>query len=476
MPPTFRSSLRKVQQWLGLEWTSIEPVAREEQVQRSWWSVSLLWFSCNFNLLTFATGMLAPQMGLGLEASMYTILGFTLPCSLCPAYFCTFGPKLGMRQLIQARYSFGYAGTCLIALLAAAGLIGYCTLNSILGGEALQAVSPGRSMSPVVGIVIVAVVSTAVSFCGIKVLQFVEMWLWFPVLICFCILAGLAGSGSDGLHVEANTPPAAPQAVLGMGCVIAGFQLSWSGIASDVSLYLKPQTNPYILFACTFAGFSLSSAPIMMLGAAFAASAQSIPTWKQAISESSSPGPLFDTVLSGHVGGFGKFLTVILALSAMGNIMTSVYSFGIACQTLFPPLTALPRFLVPLLALAIFLPTAIVGRNKFYDTLSNFVAVIGYWSALYIGVLLADHVVIRRMDFDSYNRKIWNRVRELPYGLAALGSAILALGLLIPLIDQAWFTGPLAERSGDLGFEVGLALSFVLYCVLRPLELRILGH
>ena len=33
------------------------------------------------------------------------------------AFFATFGPKTGMRQMIIARYSFGYYGTMLLSFL-----------------------------------------------------------------------------------------------------------------------------------------------------------------------------------------------------------------------------------------------------------------------------------------------------------------------------------------------------------------------
>jgi purine-cytosine permease-like protein len=36
------------------------------------------------------------------------ILFFTLLTSTLPAYLSTLGPKTGMRQMIQARFSFGY--------------------------------------------------------------------------------------------------------------------------------------------------------------------------------------------------------------------------------------------------------------------------------------------------------------------------------------------------------------------------------
>jgi purine-cytosine permease-like protein len=57
------------------------------------------------NSITF--GMLAPVYGLNLRDSALIILFFTLLTTLLPAYLCTWGPKIGMRQMLQARYSFG---------------------------------------------------------------------------------------------------------------------------------------------------------------------------------------------------------------------------------------------------------------------------------------------------------------------------------------------------------------------------------
>ena len=45
--------------------------------------------------------------GLSLRDSSLIILFFTLLTTLLPAYLSTLGPKLGMRQMVQARYSFG---------------------------------------------------------------------------------------------------------------------------------------------------------------------------------------------------------------------------------------------------------------------------------------------------------------------------------------------------------------------------------
>lgn len=66
---------------------------------------SRLVLPCAATSITF--GMLGPSYGLGLRDSSLVILFFTLLTTLLPAYLATLGPKLGMRQMLQARYSFG---------------------------------------------------------------------------------------------------------------------------------------------------------------------------------------------------------------------------------------------------------------------------------------------------------------------------------------------------------------------------------
>lgn len=454
------------------EWSSIEPVPPEKQTHRHWWTIPLLWTSANLNVLSFSTGMLAKQFDITIRASIYTIIGFTLATALVPAFFTTFGMNLGLRQIVHARYSFGCFGACLPGLLAAATKVMYSIENVIVGGQILKAVSPHESMSAVVGIVILSVIAFVVCFFGSRVMHYFHSVFWFPSLICLILLASFAGSGRNGLHQPVHAPSTTPRGVLKLGGVIGGYFLSWSAMASDMSLYLNKEGNTLRVFLSVYAAFVLSVAPAFMLGAAFGISAPDVPAWKSA-SQAHSPGPLLNVVLAGHVGNFGKFLTVLLALSALGSIIPATYAFGIAVQTSLPPLRFLPRFVMSSLAVAIFLPLGIVGRHRFYETLSNFVSILAYWCSLFVGVILADHCVIRRADFATYDVSIWNDWRRLPPGMAALASALLPIALIGPTMDKTWYTGPLAQRSGDLGFEVGLVLSFLLYLVLRPLEKRI---
>lgn len=53
--------------------------------------------------------MLGPlAFGLSLRDSSLVIIFFTLITTIAPAYMGTVGPKTGMREMIQARYAFGY--------------------------------------------------------------------------------------------------------------------------------------------------------------------------------------------------------------------------------------------------------------------------------------------------------------------------------------------------------------------------------
>ena len=53
-----------------------------------------------------------------------------------------------------------------------------------------------------------------------------------------------------------------------------------------------------------------------------------------------------------------------------------------------------------------------------------------------------------------------------------IGAAVLCFGLVIPGMNQIWFTGPIAKTTGDIGFEVALVLSALLYVPLRYVEQR----
>ena len=183
--------------------------------------------------------MLGPSVyGLSLRDSALVILFFSLLSTLMPGALAVLGPRTGMRQMIQARYSFGRYLVSIPVLLNLATLTGFTVIICVVGGQCLSAVS-GDSLTPNAGIIIIALLSLLVSFAGFKVLHVFETYSFIAALISITITAGVGGSGLT----QQTEPPAAPTArqVLNFGMIVASYQIPWAAIASDLTTYFDPK-------------------------------------------------------------------------------------------------------------------------------------------------------------------------------------------------------------------------------------------
>ena len=90
----------------------------------------------------------------------------------------------------------------------------------------------------------------------------------------------------------------------------------------------------------------------------------------------------------------------------------------------------------------------------------------------WVAAICVEHLYFRKGDFVLYDIRSWNVPSQLPLGAAALGASVLSFALVIPSMDQVWYTGPIARKTGDIGFEVAMAVTALLYVPLRHLELR----
>ncbi|THU97050.1 NCS cytosine-purine permease [Dendrothele bispora CBS 962.96] len=457
----------------GVETRGILPVPPEERTDTQFFKIFFLWFSTNFNILSFSAGTLGPAaFGLSTRDSCLVILFFNMLCCLPPAYLATWGPKLGLRQMVQARFSFGYFGVIIPCILNLIGMFGFSVLNSILGGQTLASVTDGN-LSWTVGIVVIAIISLFLSFCGYTVLNWYERLAWIPVLVSFLVALGLGG---EHLSTTVPTEPATAVAVFSFASVIAGFVITYSSLASDFTSYYRPDVSSLKIALYAYLGYLLPIASLQCLGAAVASSAPLVPAWEAGwnLGSQSNVGGLLNAMLS-PVGNFGKFLTVLLSLSVTGNIAATFYSISFNIQLFIPTLVVVPRYVFSLVSIAIVLPLSIVGSHRFYDTLENFLALIGYWASDYIAVVLVEHFVFRPRNtlYSStmgYDLTQWNNPRLLPTGIPAVTAGVLTFGLVIPCMSQALFVGPIGEKTGDIGFEVASVLCAVLYLWLRTVE------
>lgn len=109
-------------------------------------------------------------------------------------------------------------------------------------------------------------------------------------------------------------------------------------------------------------------------------------------------------------------------------------------------------------------------------TLLLSIGIIGYWSSVFAIIILTEHFVFRRNDFSSYNLSHFNQPGLLPVGLAAVVAFCCAVGVIVPSMSQAWYTGPIANSgTGDIGILAGSAVALVVFLAARAVE-RSVSH
>jgi len=223
-----------------------------------------------------------------------------------------------------------------------------------------------------------------------------------------------------------------------------------------------------------YSGFLLPSVPLLILGAAIGGAVPNIESWNAAYEVSGIGGVMGEMLTPAR--GFGKFVMVLLALSVIGNISISMYSVALNLQMLLPFFARIPRFFFIAVTMAIMIPFAIRSSEEWETSLENFLALIGYWAGCYDAVVIEELVIFRKMDFSTYDHSIWNVARELPTGLAALGASLISFALIVPGMAEAWYTGPIAKTTGDIGFESAFIVTGICYFPLRWLEIKWRGR
>lgn len=87
-------------------------------------------------------------------------------------------------------------------------------------------------------------------------------------------------------------------------------------------------------------------------------------------------------------------------------------------------------------------------------------------------MICVEHLYFRKGNFANYDLRSWNVPSELPLGAAALIAPILSFAVVIPSVNQAWYTGPIARKIGDVGFEAAVIVTALCYIPARFFEKR----
>jgi len=410
------------------------------------------------------------SFGMSLRDTSLLILFFSLLLCLAPAFVETMSPKTGMRQMIQSRYSFGMYPNILVAVLNMMTLCGYSIICLVTAGQTLAAVSNDH-IGPAVGIVIIAVLAMLPAFGGFQLIHRYARWAWAPAIVAIVVTIG---SGGKKLKEQAPASPVSAPTVITFISFIAGYMLPYCTTVGDVAVYLGPKAPSWRIFLYCWMGICLPSILLMVTGAAIGGAVPNIPEWSAA-NDRDAVGGILEAMLH-PLGGFGKFIAVILALTVVPQISPGFYSISLNFQIIWPKFAKVPRILFVIAITAIDIGVGIKASESFFDSLENFLGIISYWSAAFTGILLTEWFVFRKGNARTFDHAIWNSARELPTGLPALASLLIPFAVVVPSMDQVWYTGPIAKVTGDLGFEFALALGTLLYLPLRYLEIKMRGH
>lgn len=325
---------------------------------------------------SFAIGALAiPVFELGFVDSLLTIF-FINALAITPvAFFSTFGPRFGLRQMVLSRYFFGYYGVKVIAVFNVLACVGWSAVNVIVGAQLINAVNadvPGYA-----GIIIIAACTFLITLFGYKVVHAYEFYSWIPSFIIFLIVLGeFAHSGKfSNLTMHTGGPEAG--SILSFAASVFGFGTGWCSYAADYTVYQPVNVSRLKTFAWTYAGLIFPLCFTEMLGLAIATAINDpVDTSYADGYKSSGIGGLLAAVLFPPLGRFGQFCLVMLALSIVANNCPNIYSLTFSLQVLTHYTQAIPRFLWTFVGTIIYCAIAIPGYSHFESVLENFMLLI----------------------------------------------------------------------------------------------------
>ncbi|CDO92933.1 unnamed protein product [Kluyveromyces dobzhanskii CBS 2104] len=510
----FERSTSKIRQFsdkldaLGVESTGIQRIPPYERgTYKQFWHVAGLWISAAGGLSSMSSYFLGPMIfELTFNQALVSgLVSMWIGC-LFAAYCSIMGPQSGCRQMVTARYLFGWWFVKFICLASIVGVMGWSIVNCVVGGQMLASVSDGKI--PIwVGIIIVTVVSLFVAIFGIKQVLRVETLFSVPVITCFLLLYISSSNKFKYVHDFTNETLASETLTgnwLSFFSLCYSITATWGGITADYYILFPEKTPKLNVFLLTFFGIAVPSTFVGVLGLLLASCSMSYEPWNAAY-EKYGMGGLLHAGFS-RWGGFGKFCVVVLVLSLVSNNIVNTYSAAFSIQLSGVALAKVPRWIWAILCTIVYLVCALVGRNSFSSILGNFLPMIGYWISIYIILLIEENVIFRSwyhhlytVEFPTepqvmsqwklkrlpsqkrqYNWDEWDNADVITRGLAATAAFLVGVAGVVLGMAQTYYVGPIAsligEYGGDIGMWLGMGFAGIAYPPLRYWELKKFGR
>lgn len=231
--------------------------------------------------------------------------------------------------------------------------------------------------------------------------------------------------------------------------------ITYSPLAADFFVYYPPHTSKLALFILTVLGLSVSFTMSFLVGIGLATGIAVHPEYSNAWSKGA--GALIVEGF-GPLHKFGKFCSVVVALGLIANTIAPTYSSGIDFQTLGRYAERVPRVVWNTFGVVIYTACALAGQGHLSEIFTNFLALMGYWVAIWFAIVLEERYIFRLKS--GYNWAAWGDRKKLPVGIAATIAFLVGWAGAILCMAQVWYVGPLARLVGEYGADVSICYYF----------------
>ncbi|MEP6481259.1 MAG: cytosine permease [Rhodoglobus sp.] len=445
----------------------IEPIPAAQR-HGSPWQLLSTWSAPNLEFATIFVGFIAVAFfGLSPWQAVGAVLLGNFLGGLTQGYLSTWGPREGLAQMLLGRTAFGFWGNLIPSALntGMAGL-GWFAVNSISGAFALATLT---HLPVWLTLLIVVVVEVTVAFVGHDIVQLFERYAGIVLAIIFLIAGifilthanfGLAGGGKDtaGGGLAGFT--------LAAGAAF-GYTAGWNPYASDYTRYLPANTSKLKIGLAAGLGNFVSTSFLMIVGAASAT------IMHAGLSDKASPTDAFTADMPGWIAG----LTLLaIAVGAVSANAINIYSGAMSFLTLGIKIPFRLRRAIVALAFGVLgFIVALLSLPDAGHTYENFLLVIAYWIAPWLGVVLVDRYLRRGTSVADL---VVDEVKKYKNWAGPVAFVVATALSIFLFANQTVYIGVVAKavpQIGDLTPLVGFVLAAVLYFILFTVAKPVLG-
>lgn len=423
---------------LEVEPFGIEPIPKEERHGRVRQTFTI-WFAINLNIVTWFTGFLGVEFGLSVKYAVLAILIGNVAGAVFLGLTSAIGPKLGRPLIPASKRAFGKTGIFGLSFLNLVNNIGWFAVNLVLSVMALQKILPLGYHS---ALLLLTVVTLLIAVYGYNFIHTFAHWMSIIIGILFvfmtvislknlpAIMSGsAAGAGAFNLGMFVLTV-----------AIAFSYQISYCPIGADYSRYLPEKTPIKKAWLASFLGSLTVCIWLEILGALTATLAMQV---------HSNPMDFMARLMG--VFTVPALLTIILSILPV-NAM-AIYSGGLATLAMGFPMK---RWVTAIVVGGLGALAVSFGGGNLADTYKNFLFLLSYWIAPWLGVMLSDFF------YHAKARVAGNRSD----GWAGIAAFICGVAVSVPFMSSILYVGPIAKNylgGADISYFLSLAVSALIY-------------